>query len=260
MPRKAKLSVAVISVPITKRENSRFEHFQKGLLDEQRKAIVSHINGNKQRFGADVEVKDCGDLIDAGLTRPGSSKFIDEATVAKLGKKIEALRKKHDLVIMIGERHTGAAFAYTGHGEVAHFDAHTDRGGYPLPAGAFPGISRPDVNASNYVGRSIAAGFKKEDQIRHYELPSDLAWKEDAEIFDIDLDVFKRHYNMEKMYSMGMLNIPDVGKPVADSKRINLLNISEYRKEWDDNGTAMRLMKGFALAAIGAVERRKRGK
>lgn len=270
-----RVRVAVVTVPITRREHVQYEHFEPGKLDRQRTELVKHIRANAKRVGAELEVTDFGDLLDESLTRPNpyaagkKGDFIDEEIVAKLGKTVEALKKTHDLVIMLGELHTGAAFGYTGKGDIARFDAHLDLGEYAAHGaddrvdGLFRG--RP-FNYANYAGKALAHELWKGKVLSHYGLGTENASAEslprriDAEFFDIDIDVFKKEkYGIQKQYNIGVLDIPDVGKHIADSKRINTLGFFEYREKQDEHGTGMRFMKAASLAAIGAVARRKRG-
>ncbi|MCD6522353.1 MAG: hypothetical protein J7K68_01270 [Candidatus Diapherotrites archaeon] len=264
MPEKPKIRVAVVSIPIVQHEVyhlgrayvSRYEYFSRGLLDNIRKEVINHIKNNSHRFNCQVEVTDAKDIFHEDHTSPKiyaagkKGDYIDADVVKQLGEKIKQLKDTHDLVVVIGTKHTGAAFLYTVDGNVARFDAHTDRAEYGSPG---------EFNYANYVDRIIKEGIKEEQDIKDYGVRGKKIPKRkvDAEIFDIDMDVFSGKYEMQDMYDVGKARIPDIGRHIENSKRIHTIGFFEYWPEMDEHHTGLRTIKALTLAAMRAIERRK---
>ncbi len=264
-----KIKVAVVTIPLERYKSldeGYNEYFRKGSLSKQRAALIKHIKASAKQFNSKIEVTDAGDLTHEMHIAPrgilalhGKLAFdrIGERTVHDLGAKIEKLKKEHDLVITLGHSHTGAVFMYTGKGNIARFDAHTDMyGDYHSKAFTF----------ANYALQAISHGFKQKNSIRNYgySSPNKKDWHSipnrpiDAETFDIDLDVFERDkYEMQNEFDTGIADIPDVGKHVLNSKKIKALGFFEYRPHQDKKGIGLRTIKALSLAAIKSIDRRK---
>ncbi|MCD6522549.1 MAG: hypothetical protein J7K68_02275 [Candidatus Diapherotrites archaeon] len=254
MSKKRKIKVAVVSIPLVsgfayfvrKKIWPRSEIFEPGMLDERRRELVEHIQKDE-----DVEVIDYGDLIYEELPETKKKgRYIDANVVRELGKRIEKLRKKHDLVVIIGSTHTGASFMYTGPWEVARFDAHPDRGK----------VKTDEFYLKNYVSRIIQEGIKSSDKIHDYgiggkRIPDSIA---DAHVFDIDLDVFDPwKYRIQSKWWAGRADPEDVIKHIRSSEKIHTIGFFEYYPR-DDQGKGIEAIKSMTMEAIGAVKRRKR--
>jgi hypothetical protein len=208
-----RLRVGVVRIPVGftpfNELSSCYEIFRPNSMNELSKAVISHLQEMSSEFGkhgVKLEIEDCGD-------RPGDYRYgdaISKRGLRKVGEALKEMDAKHDVLIVLGMRHTPAHALYRFPGKVIRVDFHSDAS------------DNHDVEYSSYLHHALIVDrLKDPDDVMHYGLGSlahrsqamtnrdmdhDMRWhfqkqvgrndlsKVEAPTFDIDLDGLELKY------------------------------------------------------------------
>jgi hypothetical protein len=127
MPKELRVGVVGIPIKYNPNKESFFtEKFKPKATDKIRKRVIKHLNTFKKRLeehGLKLVINDCGELI-AGWNK--SDPEVYRSDILQASRELKKLDNKHDLLIVLGLRHTPAYTLYKFSGKVIRVDFHGD--------------------------------------------------------------------------------------------------------------------------------------
>ncbi|MBN3036901.1 MAG: hypothetical protein JW834_00470 [Candidatus Diapherotrites archaeon] len=159
------LRVGVVGIPVVEHAEIPYrEVFSEGNTHRLRGLIRKHLeafSGELLEKGIVLVVSDCGEIIrDNKLL---SSNLGTHAVFKDVAEEMKRLDSKHDLLLVVGGKHTPAYCLYQFPGNVARVDFHADSQAYEK------------LEFSNYLRYVLLNGLKKPHQVRNFGLRENLS-------------------------------------------------------------------------------------
>ncbi|OIO25740.1 hypothetical protein AUJ14_03405 [Candidatus Micrarchaeota archaeon CG1_02_55_22] len=189
-----------------------FECFSPKATDWLRHELVSSLKESPALLQRDivVEVTDLGEvMLEPEETFEGHF-GLHEKGLVELAHEFAGACSDFDAVFAVGGDHAGGLVFYGLPGRVARFDQHSDACSTPDTCGD------DEVTRNNYVCASIRNGIKAADEIvglgvREGEAPYKIEPStNNADLIDVDIDVFDEKHGFTAEYNKGRLSPDDV--------------------------------------------------